>query len=190
MENKVKVNDITVIKVVTKASLQALHLVLGVGVGVGLSKPRPNKTKPSVQCCINDQIFSVDLPDRLHPAYVTDPTQRVIGGNFIELFYTMQNHSLQINIRGTKMIITNEGVALSRIPTADIQVPPNPVSAYVGAMFFFGDNNDLLTVCQIQGATVTCCYADDDRSHLPPMNLPLEEVTPLITRFGRRRRAR
>jgi hypothetical protein len=77
----------------------------------------------------------------LHPAYLIDPMQHVIGSNFIELCYTVQNYSLQCNIRGTKMIITNEAVALSRILMANIQVPKNQVSAYVGAIFFFGDNN-------------------------------------------------
>ena len=126
----------------------------------------------------------------LHPAYLIDPMQHVIGSNFIELCYTVQNYSLQCNIRGTKMIITNEAVAISRILMANIQVPKNQVSAYVGAIFFFGDNNILLTVWHIQDGTATCFYADDESSHFSPFNQPLEEVTPLIARFGFRQRAR
>lgn len=76
MENKVKVNDATVIKVLKKATFQALHLILGIRVGAGLSKPRPNKKTPSVHCSINDWRISVELPDRLHPAYRNDQMQQ------------------------------------------------------------------------------------------------------------------
>lgn len=68
---------------------------------------------------------------------------------------------------------------------ASIQLPPNSVTAYVGAILFFGDNNDLLTVWWIQNGIATCCFADDDRNRLPPINLP-REYYPLIARFGHR----
>ncbi len=184
MKSLVKVNNIHIIRVLSKVALESLRHTLGIGVGVGLGKPRPSKARPSVYCCLNDILTSIEVPDVVPPAFLVDPMYRLFDGNYVDFIYTIENTTLQCNIRYTKLTVSNEEVAITRIPTAAII--NQPLIPYVGAMFWFGPENYLLTIDSISNGMATCIHTDEEDEDHDPVYLPLEDVSVLIANFGRR----
>jgi hypothetical protein len=187
MKNDVRVNNIHVIRVLTHNALKALRSILGVGVGIALAKPHPTKCNPIAYCSLGDIITSVEAPPEIPREALSKPLIRS-PANAVDFFYTYQSQSLQCNVRFSKLVVATESVAITRIPTAAIH--GHQVVAYSGAMFFYGEDNNLLTVGEIENAMATCSYSETDKQHLPPIALPLTVVNPLVERFGRRRQRR
>ncbi len=126
--------------------------------------------------------MSLELPDGVPLEYIDNPMHR-LHCNGVDFIYTVENLSLQCNVRFTKIIVVSEAVAVDRIPTAAIRA--QQVVPYVGAMFFYGDENSLCSIEVIHGGVATCVYVEED---VPPFNLSLLDVTPLVASFGRRPR--
>ena len=149
--------------------------VLGVGVGIGLAKKRPTKCKPLINCCIGDIITSIEPPCEVPINVATKPLLRT-STNGVDFIYTIENQSLQCNIQYQKIVATSELVAVRRISTALI-FGNKQISAYVGAMFYYGEQNDLLVISTIQNGMATCNYSESDMKESPSIVLPLATIT-------------
>jgi hypothetical protein len=87
------------------------------------------------------------------------------GKDFI---YTLENESLHVNLRCTKIVVTSEDVVRSRIFVGTVHA--QQVVPYVGAMFFFGEANSLCSIDAIESGTAFCSYFNVD---IPPFQLPI-----------------
>ena len=74
------------------------------------------------------------MGNNIPPQYIEKPLHR-FNSDGLEICYTVQSQFLQCNVQYSKIIVTSEEVALSKIPTAAIC--PNAIVPYPGAMFFF-----------------------------------------------------
>jgi len=98
MKNDIRSNNIHVIRVLSSDALKALRGILGVGVGIGLAKNRPTKSKPLINCRVGDIITSIEPPCEVPIDVATKPLLRT-STNGVDFIYTIENQSLQCNIR-------------------------------------------------------------------------------------------
>lgn len=76
--------------------------------------------------------------------------------------------------------MTIEEIVRDRIQIGSIHAAQ--ITPYIGAIFFFGESNDLCSIEQITDGFAVCSYMDDlDR---PVFRLLLVDVIPLISAFG------
>lgn len=133
MKSSSRINQVHCIRILTTGALHCLREVLGVGIGVGLGKPRPSKAKPEAYCAINDTITSLELAEAIPMDYILNPLHR-LDCNGIDFIYTVDNQSLQCNIRFSKLVVVTEAIVFDRIRTATVH--SQTIVPYIGAMFF------------------------------------------------------
>jgi hypothetical protein len=179
MKSVCRSNQVFVIRIITRNGLALLHECLGVGVGIGLGKPRPKKSMPHAYCCVNDIITSIEVGDSIPNGYLNNKKQRQLDCNGIDFVYTVETQSLHCNIQCTKLIVSLEEVVVNRIPIGTVH--STQVVPYIGAMFFYGESSDLCRIDRISDGFAFCSYIEENH---PPFHIFLQDVTPLISRFG------
>ncbi len=181
MKSSCRLNQVFVIRILTESALTILRECLGIGIGIGLGKPRPTKSRPLAYCCMNDIITSIEVAAMIPDDFINNKKHR-LNCDGIDLLYTVESQTLQCNVRCTKLVVNTEQVVRSRIKIATVHAVE--IVPYVGAMFFFGESNDLCSIDHINDGFALCSYMEEER---PSFRISLNDVIPLISSFGHAR---
>ncbi len=163
-------------RILSQPALVALQNVLGTGIGLGLAKRRPTKARPVEYCTIGGILTSIECGAEAPYKVVLNPDcQCTVDG--IDFIYSEQNRFLSCTVHFSKITVTDEAVAKSRIATAEVTLPVSGV--YLNVWFQYHDS--LLEVIEINGDSVTCSYVEEETGNII---LPVNLVSQLVSRFG------
>jgi hypothetical protein len=179
MECSTKKNTVCYLRILSQPALDALRLVLGVGIGLGVSRRRPTKANPLQFCTIGSILTSVEVGPEPPFEVVLKPDCNV-SVNGIDFIYTESNRCLSCIIRFSKVVVSDEAVATSRLAAAEVVA--NKVSG-VYLNVWFKHNNRLMEVVAIneENNMITCSYVEEVEEDVV---LPLNLVEELVSMFG------
>ncbi len=175
-ESALKLVSITYLRILTQPAMQQLRTILGSGIGIGSTQYKPSKSRPLQYCTLNSTLTSVECPREL-PDELRRKPLKISYGNGIEFLYSQQNSTLNCHIRFSRLKISSEDVATSRVPSAIVREENG--GAYEGAWFHYDGNTYL--VRQIVDRVCHCHLVEDDSAVL---DLPLDLINELVRNFG------
>jgi hypothetical protein len=178
MELCCKENTMNYLRILSMPALNALRQVLGLGIGLGLAKRRPTKSAPIVYCSIGGILTSVECGPEIPYELLISPNHPCAMDGIDFIFYE-QTRTLSCSIRFTKIVVSDEAVATSRIPMARVTTSAES-GVYVNV--WFHHNAELFEVTAIDNNTVTCINVEQPESQ--PVTLPLNLVATLVAQFG------
>ena len=101
------------------ASSRRVEVSFGVGIGLGVSRRRPTKANPLQFCTIGSILTSVEVGPEPPFEVVLKPDCNV-SVNGIDFIYTESNRCLSCIIRFSKVVVSDEAVATSRLAAAEV----------------------------------------------------------------------